>query len=328
MLFCVDGYRYNGKDFDRTETVAGLAARRCRRSSARSSSPTSTPLPTSRACDSAITWAELLAAGEGAELRLRAGPVRPSALGPLLVGDHRPAEGDRPGPRRDPARAPEEAPPARRRAGGRPRLLVHDHRLDDVELPRRGAADARLDRPLRRQPGPPGHGRALGPRRASRDHLLRHQRQLRRRLHEGRRRAVLEPRPRAPARRRLDRLAALARGLRVGLRARRPRHLAVLDQRRHRRLHRVRRRRPAAARLPRRAPGPLAGRRGGGVRRAGKLGRRPGRRARDHRADALDAAVPVGRRGRLALPRQLLRAVPRASGATGTGSRSHRAARR
>ena len=27
VLLCVDGYRYNGKDFDRTETVAGLAAR-------------------------------------------------------------------------------------------------------------------------------------------------------------------------------------------------------------------------------------------------------------------------------------------------------------
>ena len=194
---------------------------RCRRSSARSSSPTSTPLPTSRSLRAATTWAELLAAGERRGAPVRAGSVRPSALGPVLVGDHRPAEGDRPGPRRDPARAPEEAPPAPGRAGGRPRLLVHDHRLDDVELPRRGAADARLDRPLRRQPRPPGHGRALGPGRADRDELLRHQRQLRGRLHEGRGGAILGPRPRAPPRRRLHRLAALARGLRVGLRARR-----------------------------------------------------------------------------------------------------------
>ena len=260
---------------------------------------------------SATTWAEFLARRRGRGASVRAGSVRPSALGPVLIGDHRPAEGDRPGPRRDPARAPEEAPPAPGRAGGRPRLLVHDHRLDDVELPRRGAADARLDRPLRRQPRPPGHGRALGPGRADRDELLRHQRQLRGRLHEGRGRAIREPRPGAPRRRRLYRLAALARGLRVGLRARGPRHLAVLDQRRNRRLHRVRGRRPAAARLPRGAPGALAGRRGGGVRRAGKLGRRRGRGARDHRADALDAAVLVGGRGRLALPRQLLRPFPR-----------------
>ena len=37
---------------------------------------------------------------------------------------------------------------------GRPRLLVHDHRLDDVELPRRRASHRGLDRALRRQPGP------------------------------------------------------------------------------------------------------------------------------------------------------------------------------
>ena len=67
------------------------------------------------------------------------------------------------------ARAAEEAQPAPRRAGGRSRLLVHDHRLDDVELPRRRAAHRGLDRPLRRQPRSPRHGRALGSRRARRD---------------------------------------------------------------------------------------------------------------------------------------------------------------
>ena len=57
--------------------------------------------------------------------------------------------------------------PPRRRPGGRPPVLVHDDRLDDVELPRRRPAHPRLDRALRRQPRPPGHGRALGPRRAT-----------------------------------------------------------------------------------------------------------------------------------------------------------------
>ena len=75
------------------------------------------------------------------------------------------------------------------------------------------------------------------------------------------RRAIRGPRPGPPPRGRLHRLAALARGVRVGVRARRRGHLAVLDQRRHRRLHRVRGRRPAAARLPGRAPGALPGRR-------------------------------------------------------------------
>ena len=54
-----------------------------------------------------------------------------------------------------------------------------------------------LDRALRRQPGPPRHGRALGPRRAGRDHQLRHQRELRRGLHEGRGEPGAGSRPRA-----------------------------------------------------------------------------------------------------------------------------------
>ncbi len=88
--------------------------------------------------------------------------------------------------------------------------------------------------------------------------MLRHQRRLHRGLHEGGGRARRGPRPVGAAQRRLDRLAARARGLRVDLRARRQGHLAVLHQRRHRHVHRVRRRRPAAAGLPRRAAGPLA----------------------------------------------------------------------
>ncbi len=87
-------------------------------------------------------------------------------------------------------------------------------------------------------------------------------------------------------------------------------HLAVLDERRHRRVHGVRRRLSAAARLRRRTAMPSAGLRGRVLGRAGPRARRPGRRAGDHRADALDAAVPVGRRRRRALARELLRDVP------------------
>ena len=93
---------------------------------------------------------------------------------------------------------------------------------------------------------------------------------------------------------RLDRLPPLPRGLRLGLRAARRRHLAVLDQRRHRPLHRLRRRRAAAAGLPRRAPGAGAGRRGRGLGRGRQLRHRRGRRAGRHRADALDAASTSG----------------------------------
>ena len=104
------------------------------------------------------------------------------------------------------------------------------------------------------------------------DHV-RHQRRLHRGLHEGRGRARRRPRPLEAAQRRLDRLAARARGLRVDLRARGGGHVAVLHQRRHRHVHGVRRRRAAAAGLPRRAPGPRARRQGRGVGRGRQRGR-------------------------------------------------------
>ena len=168
-------------------TSSPSSSARCRASSTRSSSPTSTATPTPPGSPTGSAGATSRAPERRRRARVRARPLRPPALGPLLLGHHRPAEGDRPGPRRDPARAAEEAQPAPRRAGRRPRLLVHDDRLDDVELPRRRPAHRGLDRPLRRQPRPSGHGRALGSRRRGRGHLLRHLGQLHRRLHEGRR---------------------------------------------------------------------------------------------------------------------------------------------
>ena len=50
---------------------------------------------------------------------------------------------------------------------------------------------------------------------------------------------------------------------------------------------------------------------GRGLERSGRAGRRRGRRAGGHRADALDADLLLGRRGRQPLPRELLRDVPR-----------------
>ena len=246
----------------------------------------------------------------GRRAQLRARPLRPPALGPLLLRHHRPAEGDRPGPGRHPARAPEEAPPPRRRPPRRPPLLVHDDRLDDVELPRLRPADPGGDRPLRRQPRPPRHGRPLGPRRARRGHDVRHQRLLHRRLHEGRGRA----------RRRAATSAASSAVGSTGS----PlspegfdwiyEHLgadtwlfstsggtdlctAFVGGV------------AAAAGLPRRAAGRgrSAPRSRPGTRTATPVDRR-GRRAGRHRADALDAGPLLGRRGRQPLPRQLLRA--------------------
>jgi acetoacetyl-CoA synthetase len=73
VLFCVDRYRYGGRDFDRTEVVAGL----------QSAMPTLertvvlpylAPEPDLSKLDRAITWHDLLASGEGATLEFEQVP--------------------------------------------------------------------------------------------------------------------------------------------------------------------------------------------------------------------------------------------------------------
>ena len=110
-------------------------------------------------------------------------------------------------------------------------------------------------------PGPPGHGRAVGLRGAHSDDHVRDERVVHRGVHEGGRGAGGRTRSERLEGRRLDRLAALARGLPLGLRARRRRHLAVLDLRRDRPVHGVRGRHAAGAGVRGRAAGARAGRR-------------------------------------------------------------------
>ena len=148
---------------------------------------------------------------------VRARAVRPPALGPLLERDDRAAEGDRAVPGRHPARAPEDAAPAPGRAGGRPAVLVHDDRLDDVELHRLRAADRGDRAALRRLARASVAGRAVGLRGADADDDVRDQRVLHRRVHEGGRRARGRPRPVGAEGGRLDGLAAVARGVSLGL---------------------------------------------------------------------------------------------------------------
>ena len=97
----------------------------------------------------------------------------------------------------------------------------------------------------------------------------------------------------------------------MGLRAARRRHLAVLD------LAAGPTCAPRSSAACRRCPvyqGELQARcaraRGGGVGPGRQSAGRRGRRAGDHRADAVDAAVLLGRRGRRPLPRELLLMYP------------------
>ena len=236
MLFCVDGYRYNGKDFDRPRR-----RRRAQRQMPTRRAHGRRPLPRPRArplraCESAVTWAELL----GARARARSFDFEqvpfdhplwvlyssgttglPKAIvqghGGILLEQlkklhlHLDAQ------------------------DGRPHLLVHDDRLDDVELPRRRPADARASIVL--YDGSPGHPdmgvlwdlaeqagiTCFG---TSASYVA----------------ACMKADVEPSSNRDLRRLRAVGStgsplspgGLRVGLRARRQRHVAVLHQRRHR----------------------------------------------------------------------------------------------
>ena len=118
VLLAVDGYRHGGKDFDRARGRARRSSRSC---------PTVEhvvllPYLAPRACRAAAErrasarltlGRSCCARGAGAALQLRAGALRAPAVGALLLRHDRPAEGDRARPRRDPARAAEEAPAPR-----------------------------------------------------------------------------------------------------------------------------------------------------------------------------------------------------------------------
>jgi acetoacetyl-CoA synthetase len=73
VLLCVDGYRYGGKDFDRIETVAGLQ-REIPTLEHTIVVPYLDPAADLSSLLSAITWSELLASGQGAELRFEQVP--------------------------------------------------------------------------------------------------------------------------------------------------------------------------------------------------------------------------------------------------------------
>ncbi len=185
VLLAVDGYRYGGKDFDRCDVVRALV-------SEMPSLERTVVLPYlgCGTIDDAADWDEAFpAGGEAPELEFEQLPFDHPLWVLYSSGHHRPAEADRARRRRHPARAAEAAAPAPRRAGRRPRVLVHHHRLDDVELPRRRPAHGGVDRALRRQPRHAGPGRALGPRRRRGRHHLRHERGVRGVVHEGRDRA-------------------------------------------------------------------------------------------------------------------------------------------
>jgi len=143
----------------------------------------------------------------------------------------------------------EGAGTARRHRAGRPFLLVHHHRLDDVELPRLRPPRRRRHRAVRRQSRLPRPVDPVAAGRHGRDQLSRGERALPHGVPQGRSQAVAGFRPEPAARHRLDRVAAAGRRLPVGLPGGRLRHAAGIGEWGHRRLQCLRRWLPAGARL-------------------------------------------------------------------------------
>ena len=175
---------------------------------------------------------------------LRAGAFRASAVDPLQLRHHRPAQRHRPLPRRNPARIAESQRPALR---PRPRRPGVHRRLDGVggvEHARRRDGHRRHHRYLRRQP----HVRAPGPpvralRAASRD-AFRHRRCLFGPVRQGRRHPRRTIRPLRIAHDDVHRLTAARLDLALGVPPRERRRPPRLRQWRYRRRHRIRWRQP------------------------------------------------------------------------------------
>ena len=262
------------------------------------------------------------AARAGAD-RLRALAVRPSALHPVLVRHDRRAEVHRARRRRHAAAAPEGAPAARRPQARRPAVLLHDLRLDDVELARLGArARARrcCSTTARRSSTA---ARALWD--FAEDERITHFGTSAKYIDAAKKIGVV---PRkdyelaALAHDVLDRQPARARELRLRLPVREGRPLPVVDLRRHRHRLLLRARQSDAAGLARRAavPRPRHGGRRLRRRRQADPGRERQGRARLHGAVSVDAGRLLERSRRRASTAPRTSSAFPASGVTATTS--------
>ena len=255
-------------------------------------------------------------------------PFDASALDPVLVGHHGPAQGHRPGHggillEHLKSLGLCHGPPA-----GRPLLLPQLDELDGVELPGRRAPARRDDRRSTTAARLPRHRRPLAGRRGARGATVlgmgsAYARACQKADVRARRARLTRCAPSSPPDRRCraERLA-LARATSSGPSVRIDSICGGTDV-----CTRLLRRQPAAAGVRRaRSRCRWLGVPAQAFDAAGRPVDRRGRGVRRHRRRCRRCRWLLERPGRRALPRRLLRAVPRASGARATGSRSPRAA--
>ena len=131
VLFCADGYFYNGKRCDSLAAVRGVVAviKSVQRTVV---VPFTGDQLNLDGLPHALSWRDFR--GGEAELNVCVRAVCPSALRHVFLRYDRCAEMHRARSRRHSAAAPEGARPALRRGNRRPPVLLHHLRLDDVEL--------------------------------------------------------------------------------------------------------------------------------------------------------------------------------------------------
>ena len=273
----------------------------------------------------AVAWDVWLAPFARGSHRLRRAAVRASALHPVFVRHDRRAEVHRARRRRHAAAAPEGAPAARRREAAATALfyfttcgwMMWNWLVSGARRARDAAAVRRVavHRPRARSCGSSPTAERMTHFGTSAKYI------------DAQKKIALVPRkdcePRHRAHDVLDRQPAGAGELRLRLPVREGRPLPVVDLRRHRHRVLLRARHADAAGVARRdpVPRPRDGRRRATTRTGTPLVRREGR-ARLHVAVPVDAGRLLERSRRRQVSRRLLRALPRRSGATATGSRS------
>ena len=241
--------------------------------------------------------------------RVRTPPLRPPALHHVLVGHHRRPEVHRARRRRHAGAARQGAGAAQRREARGAAPLLHDLRLDDVELAGERAGLRGDHRALRRLSVPSRRQRAVRLRGGGGHRDLRHLRQVHRRSQESGPRPGTDPRSLEAEGNPLHRLATGSRELRLRLRVHQARRLPLLHQRRHRHHLLLRGRQPHRAGPSRRDPVPGARARRARIRRRRAQRRRREGRARVHPRLSFDARRLLERSRRAQVPRRLLRPV-------------------